>query len=71
MSFCPVWINLETLYNREGYPQYAEAAQLWMKKAEQAAKMDADKKRYHNKLDLLIIVLPISNHGVCLIFARR
>jgi hypothetical protein len=31
-----------------------EEAQLWMKKAEEVAEMDADKKRYHNKLDLLI-----------------
>ena len=28
ISFSPVWINLGTLYNREGYPQYAEAAYL-------------------------------------------
>ena len=31
-----------------------EAAQRWMKKAEEVAEMDADKKRYHNKLDLLM-----------------
>jgi len=31
-----------------------EEAQLWMKKAEEVAEMDADKKRYQNKLDLLI-----------------
>ncbi len=153
MSFSPVWINLGTLYNREGYPQYAEtaylkaldadksdivalsnlaglyeqqgqselavqyqrrieshrmqnpyyryhlaraafddgdyttaishlkyavrkneyddtfyflmslsylksgdkeAAQYWMKKAEEVAEMDAEKKRYHNKYDLII-----------------
>jgi len=152
-SFSPVWVNLGTLYNREGYPQYAEAANLkaldvdksnlvamnnlarlyeqqgqselaahyqsrikshrmqnpyyryqlartafdegdyataishlkvavrknkhddnffflmslsylnsgdkeaaqrWMKKAEEVAEMDADKKRYHNKFDLLM-----------------
>lgn len=28
LSFSPVWVNLGTLYNREGYPQYAEAAYL-------------------------------------------
>ena len=28
MTFSPVWINLGILYNREGYPQYAEAAYL-------------------------------------------
>jgi len=31
-----------------------EAAQYWMKKAEEVAEEDADKKRYHNKFDLLI-----------------
>ena len=31
-----------------------EVAQNWMKKAEKVAEMDADKKRYHNKLDLLM-----------------
>ena len=31
-----------------------EAAQRWMKKAEEVSEMDADKKRYHNKLDLLM-----------------
>ncbi len=31
-----------------------ETAERWMKKAEEVAEMDADKKRYHNKLDLLI-----------------
>ena len=31
-----------------------EAAQRWMKKAEEVAEMDADKKRYHNKLDMLM-----------------
>jgi Flp pilus assembly protein TadD len=31
-----------------------EVAQRWMKKAEEVADMDADKKRYHNKLDLLM-----------------
>jgi hypothetical protein len=31
-----------------------EAAQHWMKKAEEVSEMDADKKRYHNKLDLLM-----------------
>ena len=29
-------------------------AQHWMKKAEKVAEMDEDKKRYHNKLDLLL-----------------
>jgi tetratricopeptide (TPR) repeat protein len=28
MSYSPVWINLGTLYNREGYPRYAETAYL-------------------------------------------
>ena len=31
-----------------------EVARRWMKKAEEVADMDADKKRYHNKLDLLM-----------------
>jgi Flp pilus assembly protein TadD len=31
-----------------------EAAQRWMKKAEDVAEMDADKQRYHRKLDLLM-----------------
>ena len=31
-----------------------ELAQKWMKKAEQVAEMSTDKKRYHNKLDLLM-----------------
>jgi Flp pilus assembly protein TadD len=31
-----------------------EAAQRWMKKAEEVAEMDADRKRYHNKLDMLM-----------------
>jgi len=31
-----------------------KAAQHWMKKAEEVAEMDADKKRYHRKLDLLL-----------------
>lgn len=31
-----------------------EAAQRWMKKAEELAGHDADKKRYHNKFDLLM-----------------
>ena len=31
-----------------------EEAQRWMKKAEKFAEMDADKRRYHNKLDLLM-----------------
>ena len=31
-----------------------EEAQHWMKKAEKVAEMDADKRRYHNKLDLLM-----------------
>lgn len=31
-----------------------EAAQRWMKKAEEVADMDIDKKRYHNKFDLLM-----------------
>jgi len=30
-----------------------KAAQRWMKKAEKVAELDADKKRYHRKLDLL------------------
>ena len=31
-----------------------EEAQYWMKKAEEVAEEDADKKRYHKKFDLLI-----------------
>ncbi len=31
-----------------------EAAQRWMKKAEEVAELDADKKRYHRKLDMLM-----------------
>ena len=31
-----------------------DAAERWMKKAEEAAEMDADKKRYHRKLDMLM-----------------
>ena len=31
-----------------------EAAQKWMKKAEEVAEMETDKKRYNNKLDLLM-----------------
>jgi Flp pilus assembly protein TadD len=31
-----------------------EAAERWMKKAEEVAEMDADKKRYHQKLDMLM-----------------
>lgn len=31
-----------------------KAAQRWMKKAEEVAEMDADKQRYHRKLDLLM-----------------
>ncbi|MCH8117205.1 MAG: hypothetical protein IIA78_03685, partial [Proteobacteria bacterium] len=31
-----------------------QAAQRWMKKAEKVAEIDADKKRYHSKLDLLM-----------------
>jgi Flp pilus assembly protein TadD len=31
-----------------------ESAQRWMKKAEEVAEMSTDKKRYHNKLDLLM-----------------
>jgi Flp pilus assembly protein TadD len=31
-----------------------EAAQHWMQKAEEVAEMDIDKKRYHNKFDLLM-----------------
>ena len=31
-----------------------ETAERWMKKAEEVAEMDADKKKYHRKLDLLM-----------------
>ena len=31
-----------------------EAAERWMKKAEEAAEIDADKERYHRKLDMLM-----------------
>ena len=31
-----------------------EAAERWMKKAEEVADVDADKKRYHRKLDMLM-----------------
>jgi Flp pilus assembly protein TadD len=31
-----------------------ESAQRWMRKAEEVAEMDADKKKYHNKIDLLM-----------------
>jgi tetratricopeptide (TPR) repeat protein len=31
-----------------------ESAQRWMRKAEKVAEMDADKKKYHNKIDLLM-----------------
>ena len=31
-----------------------EAAERWMKKAEEVAEIDADKKRYHRKLDMLM-----------------
>ena len=31
-----------------------DAAERWMKKAEEAAEMDADKERYHRKLDMLM-----------------
>jgi hypothetical protein len=31
-----------------------EAAERWMKKAEEVAEIDADKKRYHQKLDMLM-----------------
>jgi len=31
-----------------------EAAQRWMKKAEEVAEMDVDKKKYHRKLDMLM-----------------
>ena len=31
-----------------------KTAQRWMKKAEEVAEMDADKKRYHGKLDLMM-----------------
>jgi Flp pilus assembly protein TadD len=31
-----------------------EAAERWMKKAEEVAELDADKKRYHRKLDILM-----------------
>ena len=32
----------------------SEAAERWMKKAEEVAEMDADKKKYHRKLDMLM-----------------
>jgi len=41
---------MSLIYLKNGENQ---EAQNWMKKAEQVAEMDADKRRYHNKLDLL------------------
>jgi Flp pilus assembly protein TadD len=38
-------------YLKSGEP---EAAQRWMKKAEEVAEMDDDKKKYHRKLDMLM-----------------